>query len=218
MRHLRILKGPVWVPATSACIAVSEWQAAVYRRSRWQSLQAFALEILPHFFVSSYVDMAIIGLLLSTWNDRIMDLTKPRHQNKIITIACGILFIILFIIAGHSTNLGSGSTASMFLSHENGFLNTTSGQNHTRNRKNRGNITMDHNPVTVVTAYYTIPSKFSNAQYLQWIKNFLGTIPCYLYIFTDENTYGILQKLREPFLDRTKFIIRPFEELKMARL
>jgi teichuronic acid biosynthesis glycosyltransferase TuaG len=71
-------------------------------------------------------------------------------------------------------------------------------------------------PVTLVTAYYNIPSKFTNQIYLDWINNFLSIIPCHLYIYTDEESYQILYQMRNPFLDRTKFIIKPFNELYMS--
>jgi hypothetical protein len=70
-------------------------------------------------------------------------------------------------------------------------------------------------PVTIVTAYYKIPSKFSHEKYLEWISNFLCVIPCYLYIYTDAESYTILQDMRKDFLDRTKIVIVPFNELSM---
>ncbi|OWA51043.1 hypothetical protein BV898_15545 [Hypsibius exemplaris] len=73
-------------------------------------------------------------------------------------------------------------------------------------------------PVTVVTAYYNIPSKHSNAEYLKWIGNFLPRIPCYMYLFTDEKSAEQLIKLRAPFLNRTIFVVRPFAQLKEGML
>ncbi|OWA51045.1 hypothetical protein BV898_15547 [Hypsibius exemplaris] len=72
-------------------------------------------------------------------------------------------------------------------------------------------------PVTVVTAYYNIPSKHSNAEYLKWIGNFLPRIPCYMYLFTDEKSAEQLIKLRAPFLNRTIFVVRPFAQLKEVK-
>lgn len=76
----------------------------------------------------------------------------------------------------------------------------------------------ERNPVTLVTAYYAIPSKFPSQTYLVWIKNFLEAIPCHLIIYTDETMLPILQSMRTPYLERTKFIVRPFNELYMSRL
>jgi glycosyltransferase involved in cell wall biosynthesis len=73
-------------------------------------------------------------------------------------------------------------------------------------------------PVTIVTAYYKVPSKFNNDIYIEWIRNFLSVIPCYLYIFTDEESFPILQELRKPFLDRTNIVIKPFNTLVMSKL
>ncbi|OWA51039.1 hypothetical protein BV898_15541 [Hypsibius exemplaris] len=72
-------------------------------------------------------------------------------------------------------------------------------------------------PVTVVTAYYQIPSKFDNTQYMIWIKYFLSNIPCHLYIFTDDQSLPALEELRMVFLNRTKFVLRPFDELEMSK-
>ena len=73
-------------------------------------------------------------------------------------------------------------------------------------------------PVTIVTAYYNIRSKFTNEKYLEWIRNFLSVIPCHLYIYTDAETFPILQDMRKDFLDRTKIVIQPFDKLMMYQL
>ena len=72
-------------------------------------------------------------------------------------------------------------------------------------------------PVTIVTAYYAIPSKFSDQQYFAWMANFLPVIPCHLYVYTDEKSANRLKKLRTPFMARTKFVVKPFSELKAAK-
>ncbi|XP_055347722.1 uncharacterized protein LOC129594888 [Paramacrobiotus metropolitanus] len=68
--------------------------------------------------------------------------------------------------------------------------------------------------VTVVTAYYQIPSKRPHANYLRWIENFLPNIPCYLYIFTSSAMYPTLKTMRMKHLNSTRFIIKGFEELE----
>jgi len=73
-------------------------------------------------------------------------------------------------------------------------------------------------PITIVTAYYKIPSKFSNEKYIEWIKNFLTIIPCYLYIYTDEVSFPILQNMRKDFIYNTKIIVQPFNKLMMSQL
>ena len=72
-------------------------------------------------------------------------------------------------------------------------------------------------PVTVVTAYYDIPSKRNNATYIRWITLFLAQIPCHLYIFTDQEHYRRLRFLRKDFKNQTKIVIRPFRALRMAQ-
>jgi glycosyltransferase involved in cell wall biosynthesis len=73
-------------------------------------------------------------------------------------------------------------------------------------------------PVTIVTAYYPVPSKFSNVQYIDWIQNFLTKIPCHLIIYTDETTAAIFDKMRKDYLDRTKIFVKPFHQLNMTQL
>jgi hypothetical protein len=65
---------------------------------------------------------------------------------------------------------------------------------------------------TVVSAFYVMNSKFPPAQYMNWIQTFLQNIPCKLVFFTDEELLPILKQMREPYLDRTKFIVLPREE------
>lgn len=71
--------------------------------------------------------------------------------------------------------------------------------------------------VTVVTAYYDIPSKLPRSGYLKHMENFLPKIPCNLYIFTDRADYAALYELRKPYLQQTKFIIKEFSELQEAK-
>lgn len=79
------------------------------------------------------------------------------------------------------------------------------------------NIWMNRKPVTIVTCYYHIPSKYTNEKYLNWIENFLSKIPCHLVVYTDKDIYPILNKMRSKYLDRTKIIIKPFNDLYMYK-
>ncbi|OWA52566.1 hypothetical protein BV898_17017 [Hypsibius exemplaris] len=72
-------------------------------------------------------------------------------------------------------------------------------------------------PVTVVTAYYNIPSKRSNDSYQEWMSNFLGTIPCHLYIYTDAASQSNIRRLRWRFLNRTRIVIKSFSDLEMSK-
>lgn len=66
---------------------------------------------------------------------------------------------------------------------------------------------------TVVSAYYTIPSKFPPAQYISWIKDFLS-IPCQLIFFTQPDLIPLLTSLRPPeLLAQTLFVELPWDEL-----
>ena len=72
-------------------------------------------------------------------------------------------------------------------------------------------------PVTVVTAFYDIPSKRSSEIYREWIRYFLTSIPSYMYIYTQQSYGRFLTRQRLQFADRTKIIVKPFSELQMAR-
>lgn len=85
-------------------------------------------------------------------------------------------------------------------------------------RQNLLDIWRNIHPVTIVTAYFQIPSKFNNDKYMSWIENFLRNIPCCMYIYTDASSSDILMKFREKFMDRTKIIVMDFGYLRMAKL
>jgi len=70
------------------------------------------------------------------------------------------------------------------------------------------------NELTIVTAYYEIEkSKHSKENYFNWIKNFM-TINNYMVIFVnDEIQKNKIYNLRLDYMDKTKIIILPFEEL-----
>lgn len=58
------------------------------------------------------------------------------------------------------------------------------------------NDIIQKNNIMIVTAFYTIPSKFPKSQYYEWMENFLS-IPCNLFIFCDNENYNNIKKLRE---------------------
>lgn len=70
------------------------------------------------------------------------------------------------------------------------------------------------NELTIVTAYYEFEkAKHSKEDYFNWIKNFM-TINNYMVIFVnDEIQKNKIYNLRLDYLDKTKIIILPFEEL-----
>lgn len=57
--------------------------------------------------------------------------------------------------------------------------------------------------ITIVTGYFSIPSKFSNEKYWEWIQNFLS-LPCHMIIFTDQKNYSKIKELRKD--ENTKVI------------
>ncbi|XP_055345344.1 uncharacterized protein LOC129593164 [Paramacrobiotus metropolitanus] len=75
-----------------------------------------------------------------------------------------------------------------------------------------------HHPVTVVTAYFRIPSKHTPQEYFRWMENFLRHVDCHLYIFTEPALLPNLTSLRQPYLSRTRFITLPFNDLSTAPL
>src|SRR5581483_1256541 len=66
--------------------------------------------------------------------------------------------------------------------------------------------------VTVVTAYYEIPSKFTPEYYWSWISNFLCNIPCNLIVFTSSNLVSRIAKLRSKF-QNTVIASKEFNQL-----
>lgn len=79
------------------------------------------------------------------------------------------------------------------------------------------NLTRLDRPVTIVTAYYDIPSKRRSHEYFQFMKNFLPTIPCHIYIFTEQKWHRRLNDLRSSFPNRTKIVVKSFDMLEMAK-
>lgn len=64
---------------------------------------------------------------------------------------------------------------------------------------------------TVVTAYYTIPSKMPNEKYLIWIKYF-SELPCNMIIYTDSTNYEYITECRKKYADKTVIIQKRIED------
>jgi len=58
---------------------------------------------------------------------------------------------------------------------------------------------------TIVSAYFRFPSKFSQHDYLFWIKNFLEHIPCSLVFYTEADLIPLFTSWRGEYMDRTIF-------------
>lgn len=65
---------------------------------------------------------------------------------------------------------------------------------------------------TIVTAFYTMESKFPSEQYMKWIENFLENIDCHLVFYTDSFMIPKLQEMRAPYAEKTRFIDLPRHE------
>ena len=70
-------------------------------------------------------------------------------------------------------------------------------------------------PVTIVTAYFPMKSKFNHDTYMNWIRNFLENIPCHLYIYTDPVTYEQLKQFRSKYEDQTRYGVMNFGDMRM---
>ena len=60
--------------------------------------------------------------------------------------------------------------------------------------------------VTIVTAYYSMRSKHSKAEYLSWMSNFLSLQDC-MVIFTQKDFVSTIQSLRPAFYQNQTIII-----------
>ena len=65
-------------------------------------------------------------------------------------------------------------------------------------------------PVTVVSAYYEMKSKYTKDHYKKWIRLFLQTISCPLVFFTDEHLVPFIQECRKDLPIR--IIVYPRED------
>jgi hypothetical protein len=66
--------------------------------------------------------------------------------------------------------------------------------------------------VTVVTAFYEIPSKFSKETYWNWFHNF-AKIPCNLMVFTSPGLVHKVSEQRKTLASKTCIISVPFNQL-----
>lgn len=64
--------------------------------------------------------------------------------------------------------------------------------------------------ITIVTCYFTIPSKFNDQIYWEWIKNFLQ-LDCNLVIYTDSKNYEKIKHERASKMRKTFIHIREIE-------
>jgi len=65
---------------------------------------------------------------------------------------------------------------------------------------------------TVVSAFYRMPSKFSEDTYIHWARLFFGQIPCFLVLFIEEEMLATFKEIRAPFESRTHLIVLPRSE------
>lgn len=72
-------------------------------------------------------------------------------------------------------------------------------------------------PHTMVTAYFSIPSKFTSSQYLQWMSNFLSVQDC-MVIFTSSDMLDTIREFRAASLTKTVFIVMSVEDVPIAQI
>lgn len=62
----------------------------------------------------------------------------------------------------------------------------------------------------IVTAYYIIPSKFSDEKYRMWIYNFMNTVKVPVFLFTSHELAGYFRGFKKP---NVHIIVRPFSSM-----
>jgi Bacterial protein of unknown function (HtrL_YibB) len=62
-------------------------------------------------------------------------------------------------------------------------------------------------PATVVSAYYSFPSKFSEETYKVWIRRFLENIPCHMVFFTERELEPFIRSCRTAYEDKTHIVV-----------
>lgn len=67
----------------------------------------------------------------------------------------------------------------------------------------QGTFTKKGKPATVVSAYYSVPSRADQETYMQRMKLFLENLPCHLVFFTDEPLVDFVKSCRKNYEDRT---------------
>lgn len=71
--------------------------------------------------------------------------------------------------------------------------------------------------ITIVTAYYDVPSKFPKQTYQQHVQRFLPNLNCNVIIYTDKNNLEWLQALRTNYADKTTFVVSDFADLYFSK-
>lgn len=72
-------------------------------------------------------------------------------------------------------------------------------------------------PLTIVTAYYNIKSKFPSDNYIKWMSYFLKNVDKPLYIYTDEQSKQIIRDMRHKFMDKTIIEVLPIEKFLVSK-
>lgn len=75
-----------------------------------------------------------------------------------------------------------------------------------------GRFIVKDTPVTVVSAYYEMPSKYNLNSYRTWIRLLLENVPFHLIFYTDESLAPFIQNCRSAYQDRTIIMILPREK------
>lgn len=70
---------------------------------------------------------------------------------------------------------------------------------------------------TIVTAYFKIPSKHRDAQYMRWMKYFLSVKDC-MVIFASADSMDWIQELRQGYPNRTVVVQMKVKDLPINRL
>lgn len=71
--------------------------------------------------------------------------------------------------------------------------------------------------VTLVTAYFSVPSKHKEKVYIAWMENFLTTVDSPMVIFTDQKSFEVIRALRNSFMHKTTIIVSRLQELFVYR-
>ena len=75
-----------------------------------------------------------------------------------------------------------------------------------------GTFVQKDKPATVISAYYEMKSKYTLADYREWIEIFLRDNKMYLIFFTESHLADFIRKCRKGYEDRTRIIILPRQE------
>jgi len=71
---------------------------------------------------------------------------------------------------------------------------------------------------TIVTAYYRVPSKYSNARYRDWIHNFMTKLPSMqCVVYTNRETYETVFAERYPETEKRKYRIVEMKDFVVSK-